>query len=279
MKAYNYNGDYMSFAYLFLIGILIGTAMVIPGVSGAVIAVIFGVYDKMIFSLVNLFKDFKKHFLFLFILGLGILIGALWFSNVMIFLYKNHEVITKLSFIGLILGGVPYLFKDVKLKNEKINYLVIILTILVSIVLWFLSKNSINFLNKSNSNSSIINFILLFGAGIIYSIGKVVPGISGSFLLIIIGLYEYVLSVMSHPITFGLRQIDKLIPFSLGLVFGVLCMLKLMRLLLEKKFGLIYSMIIGFVIGSIVALIPSSFSIIGIIFMSLAFILSYKLAK
>ena len=93
----------MSFFYLFLVGILIGTAMIIPGVSGAVIAVIFGVYDKMIKSLTNLFKDFKNNFMFLFILGLGILMGAIWFSNVLMFLYHKHEVITKFSFIGLIL--------------------------------------------------------------------------------------------------------------------------------------------------------------------------------
>ena len=78
----------MSFFYLFLIGILIGTAMVVPGVSGGVLAVIFGVYDKMIYSLTNLFKSFKKNFTFLFILGLGILVGVIWFSNVMMFYIK-----------------------------------------------------------------------------------------------------------------------------------------------------------------------------------------------
>ena len=69
---YNYLGDYMSFIYLFLIGILIGTAMIIPGVSGSVIAVIFGVYDKSITALTNLFKNFKKNIIYLFVLGSGI---------------------------------------------------------------------------------------------------------------------------------------------------------------------------------------------------------------
>ena len=108
----------MSFIYLFLIGILIGTAMIIPGVSGAVIAVIFGVYDKLIASLTNLFKDFKKNMLFLSTLGSGILVGTIWFSNVMMFLYEKCEVATKLSFIGLILGGVPYLIKEIKSKDN-----------------------------------------------------------------------------------------------------------------------------------------------------------------
>ncbi len=273
----------MSFFYLFLIGILIGTAMIIPGVSGAVIAVIFGVYDKMIKSLTNLFKNFKNNFMFLFILGLGILVGAIWFSNVLMFLYQRHEVITKFSFIGLILGGVPFLFKEIKLKYNKINYVAMIFTFILSFVLWIFSKTILQIDLDGNSSSCIMNFINLFLAGVIYSVGKVIPGISGSFLLIIIGMYEYVLSVIAHPITIGLTQITRLIPFIMGLIIGILVLLKLINFLLEKHYGLTYSIIAGFILGSIPALIPNlSFSkdaFIGILTMIISFILSYKLIK
>lgn len=273
----------MSFFYLFLIGILIGTGMVIPGVSGAVIAVIFGVYDKMIKSLTNLFKNFKNNFMFLFILGLGILVGAIWFSNVLMFLYQRHEVITKFSFIGLILGGVPFLFKEIKLKYNKINYVAMIFTFILSFVLWIFSKTILQIDLDGNSSSCIMNFINLFLAGVIYSVGKVIPGISGSFLLIIIGMYEYVLSVIAHPITIGLTQITRLIPFIMGLIIGILVLLKLINFLLEKHYGLTYSIIAGFILGSIPALIPNlSFSkdaFIGILTMIISFILSYKLIK
>lgn len=273
----------MSFLYLFLSGILIGTGMVIPGVSGAVIAVIFGVYDKMIKSLTNLFKNFKNNFMFLFILGLGILVGAIWFSNVLMFLYQRHEVITKFSFIGLILGGVPFLFKEIKLKYNKINYVAMIFTFILSFVLWIFSKTILQIDLDGNSSSCIMNFINLFLAGVIYSVGKVIPGISGSFLLIIIGMYEYVLSVIAHPITIGLTQITRLIPFIMGLIIGILVLLKLINFLLEKHYGLTYSIITGFILGSIPALIPNlSFSkdaFIGILTMIISFILSYKLIK
>lgn len=273
----------MSFLYLFLSGILIGTGMVIPGVSGAVIAVIFGVYDKMIKSLTNLFKNFKNNFMFLFILGLGILVGAIWFSNVLMFLYQRHEVITKFSFIGLILGGVPFLFKEIKLKYNKINYVAMIFTFILSFVLWIFSKTILQIDLDGNSSSCIMNFINLFLAGVIYSVGKVIPGISGSFLLIIIGMYEYVLSVIAHPITIGLTQITRLIPFIMGLIIGILVLLKLINFLLEKHYGLTYSIIAGFILGSIPALIPNlSFSkdaFIGILTMIISFILSYKLIK
>lgn len=282
--AYNYLGDYMSFIYLFLIGILIGTAMIIPGVSGAVIAVIFGVYDKLIASLTNLFKDFKKNMLFLSVLGSGILVGAIWFSNIMMFLYEKCEVATKLSFIGLILGGVPFLIGEVrKNKEEKINIKILFITLLFSLTLWYFSKNLINLTIDFNNSSKLINFLLLFLAGFIYSVGKVIPGISSSFLLIIIGMYEFVLSVMANPVNALITSFDKIFPFILGLIFGVIVLLKLMNFLLDKKFGLTYSIIIGFVIGSIPALIPKfSFNlefIIGIIVMIVSFVLSYKLTK
>lgn len=272
----------MSFLYLFLVGILIGTAMIVPGVSGAVIAVILGIYDKMIKALTELIKDFKKNFIFLFILGLGILIGAIWFSNVLMFLYDRHGVITKFCFIGLILGGVPYLFKEIKIKGKSdVNYLAVIITFIISIGLLFISKNS--FTLNVDSNSIIMNTINLILAGIIYSIGKVIPGISGSFLLILIGMYEYVLSVMAHPITIGLSNLNKLIPFLVGLILGVISLLKIVNYLLNKHFSLIYSVIIGFVIGSILVLLPP-FSLtisyfIGIILMIGGFLLSLKLTK
>lgn len=281
---YNYLGDYMSFIYLFLIGILIGTAMIIPGVSGSVIAVIFGVYDKSITALTNLFKNFKKNIIYLFVLGSGILTGAVWFSNVMMFLYEKCEIVTKLSFVGLILGGVPYLIKEIKSKdNQKINFLALLLTFLLSVLFWYISQNVLKINFNVESSSYLVKFLLLFLSGIIYSIGKIIPGVSGSFLLIIIGMYEFVLSLISNPIHMVVRNFNKVVPFLLGFILGIIILLKLVNNLLEKKFSLTYSIIIGFVLGSVWALVPKfNFSkeyVIGIIIMIFSFTLSYKLSK
>lgn len=250
--------------------------MVVPGVSGAVIAVIFGLYDKGINALVNIFKDFKNNFTFLFIVGIGILVGAIWFSNILLFLYNKNEFITKLSFMGFILGGVPYLFKEVKNKGKKINYVVLIISLFISLIMFLVSRNILS--GKIN-----YSFGNLFLGGIIYSIGKVVPGISGSFLMIIIGMYNFVLQIIAHPITYGLMNIEKVIPFMLGLVIGILVLINIMKKLLDKHFGIVYSIIIGLVIGSLPALIPAYISfhilIIGIIVMIFSFLLSYLLLK
>ncbi len=278
----------MSFINLFLIGILVGSAMITPGVSGGVITVIFGIYNKMIYSLTNLFKNFKKNFPFLFILGIGILIGAIWFSNVMIFLYRKYEAMTKIAFMGLILGGIPYLFKEIKIKgnknaNGKVNYIALTVSFILSLLLLILSKTIFKIDLDSDTGSVFTTNLNLFLAGVIYSIGKIIPGISGSFLLIIIGMYEYVLSVIAHPITVGLKEINKLIPFIIGLILGILLLLKLMNYLLKQKFSLVYSIIIGFLFGSIFGLIPSFASFTeflnGLILFALSLILSYKLTK
>lgn len=266
----------MSFLYLFFIGILIGSAMVVPGVSGAVIAVIFGLYDKAIKSFSNLLTDFKKNFIFLLNIGIGVLIGAIWFGNILLFLYSKHEVITKLSFAGFILGGIPYLFKKVKEKKETINYYLLIISFLISISMSYISKN----ISINNTNYS---FIKLFISGIIYSIGKVIPGISGSFLMIVIGMYDFILKVVAHPITYGFKNISYVLPFMIGLLIGIIILVKLMDKLLEKHFGILYSIIIGLLIGSILILLPNTININILIckvpVMILSFLLSYFLLK
>ena len=256
----------------FLIGILIGTAMVVPGVSGGVIAVIFGIYDKAINSFVNLFKDFKHNFIYLFKIGFGILIGAIWFSNILLFLYKWNTTITKLTFIGLILGGVPSLLSEVKKRYDRVNYLVIIIVFIISLFMFCLSK--LNITNMQNNS-----FFNMFIGGLLYSVGKAVPGISGSFLLMMVGMYDFVLSLIAHPITVALTNIDKVIPFLLGLIIGVIILVNIMNKLLINHVGMTYSIIIGFILGSIPALIPNGISILSVLFMLSGFILSYLLTK
>lgn len=202
----------------------------------------------------------------------------------MVFLYDRHEVVTKFAFIGLILGGVPYLFKEVKDKTkESIDYRVMIITLVISLTLWIISNNVIKIDLDGAYNSYIISFLSLFLAGFIYSVGKVVPGISGAFLLIMIGMYEYILSIISNPLLITLNDIIKLIPFVLGFISGIIILLKLMSNLLNKHFKMFYSVIIGFVIGSVPALIPTSFLsinlIYGLLIMVFCFVLSYKLSK
>ena len=263
--------------FLFLIGILIGTAMIAPGLSGGVIAVIFNVYDKMIESLVGLFKDFKKNFKFVFILGLGILVGAIFFSNIILYFYKTNEVITRFSFVGLILGGSLCLLRDLKNKNRRISYKIMIISFIVSTSLFVLSNNVIN-INLYRK----ISFSGMFISGMLYSIGKVLPGISSSFLLMLVGMYEYVLEFFSNPLLL-FTDFKNMFPFILGLVLGVIILLIISKRLFDKYYDEMYSVILGFVFGSIPAIFPSVSSlnnlIFGVLVMIFSFLLSYNLSK
>ena len=250
--------------------------MVIPGLSGGVIAVVLGIYDKMIYALNNLFINFKKNFVFLLVMTLGVAVGAIWFSNIIYVLYERYEVVTKLSFIGLILGGVPYLYKESKGDNK--NYILMLSTFLFSFILWYLSNNLLN-VNLSNSNS----IFSLFITGIVYSIGKIIPGISSSFLLIMIGKYEFVLRVIAHPITYAIKNLPLVIPFLVGLILGIIILLKIVSFMLNKYYSKVYSIIVGFVLGSLPAVIPSieinSQLFLGTFLLIALFILSYKMTK
>lgn len=265
----------MLFLKLLLSGILIGSAMIIPGVSGCAIAVIIGVYDKAVESFNKLFKDFKNNFLYLFFIGIGVLLGCFLFGKILVFLYTNYNYETKFSFIGIILGGIFYLFKNVKEKNEKVNYNAIIITFVFSLLIFIVSKNVLNI--NIGSNLTTLN---MFICGFVYSFGKVIPGISGAFLLIILGTYKYLLNIIANPLSIKLNDLKNIIPFLMGLILGIIILIKVISKLLNNKFSFIYSIIIGFVLSSIITLIPivSSFLqfLIGILFLVLFFIISFK---
>ena len=110
-------------------GICIGAGAILPGISSGVFCVILGIYDKLVNSVLNLFKDFKKNFLYLLPFGIGAFIGIILFGNLLKFLYTSYPMQTKYSFIGLILGSIPLMIKDVHksraFKKKYILYTII----------------------------------------------------------------------------------------------------------------------------------------------------------
>lgn len=107
----------MKYFYNFLIGILMGFGAILPGVSSGVFCVIFGIYEKLVNSIINFFKDFKTNFLFLFPIGLGVIAGVVLFGNVIKYFFSLYKFQSCYAFIGLILGTIPSLFKQALLIN------------------------------------------------------------------------------------------------------------------------------------------------------------------
>jgi len=272
----------MSFIINFFIGLVIGIGFIIPGVSGGALAVILDVYDKIFNSIKNI-KN-KNNFLFLLTISIGVLVGIIGFGNIILFLIETREVPTKYIFIGLLLGSIPSLIKNIKrTNNDKFKLLPLFLAIFISVILYFLENSNIG-LNISDSlNSSVLPIIPLFIAGILYAAGKIIPGISGSALLILVGMYEYLLKIIANPLLINGRIFISLIPFMVGVVFGIFVLYKLMDYLFLNHYMLTYSAILGFVLGSLLYLYPGfSFDFSGLICIVLlisSYYFSYILTK
>ncbi len=238
-------------------GASIGLAMIIPGVSGGTLAVLLGVYDKIIESIGNLFRDFKKSVTFLLpiLLGAVLAFAALYFP--LKYALKYAPFPTIMLFAGFMAGSCPDLYKKAN-KNgfKKRDIAAIIIPCLLVIGICFIP--SIGDVNLS-ANMPVSGYFLLLLIGMLASCALVVPGISGSMLLLIFGYYNPLLNTISAlKDNFG-HSLLVLATFAVGLVIGFFTIAKLMQLLLKKFRRVTFWAITGFVIGSIPAVIITFF--------------------
>lgn len=227
-------------------GIIIGIAKIIPGLSGAVLMISFNLYDRAIESITCFFSNPKKNFIFLANLGFGIVLGIVLFSKILVFFVTNYYLYTTSLFLGLIMGGLPVIYKKVP-KMCKYFVLVLISFILI-FSLSFISNNSDYVLKNT-----YIDLIYFFIAGILEAVGTVIPGISATALLMLIGVYNYYLVILS-----GLLNISYLsdtlmfiIPFSLGMILGIIIISIIVNYLFKYFKEITFSLILGISIASI----------------------------
>lgn len=266
----------------FFKGMIIGISNVIPGVSGGTMAVSMGIYEKLVQTIGNFFhhfkENFKKNMIFLLPIVLGAGIGIIAFSKLIKFLLENYAMQTQFAFIGLILGSIPFIMKKSVSKGFSWKYLIPgILTFAIGLVLAILELLGITGDPVQSFDINFINIILLFVYGIISAVSMVVPGISGSFILLLLGVYSAIITAIST------LNILVLIPFGIGVVIGILLASKIIDFLLEHFYGYTYFAIIGFVLGSLLAIYPGfSFDIAGfasIICFILGFVASFFISK
>ena len=236
----------MNYLSNFIKGIFIGSGAILPGISSGVICMVVGLYEKLLDSILNFFKDVHKNFKFLLPIALGGIIGIILFSKILQFLLYKYPLQTKSIFIGLILGGVALLFKDIrkkeKFKIKNITYLIISLLIGISMVYF---ENKIGTQNIYN-----INCIYLILSGILMSVGIVVPGVSSTIILMLLGIYSLYLNSVST------LYLPVLIPMAIGIILGSWIFMKIIKYLLDKFYTQTMFSIIGFTLGSIFVLMP-----------------------
>lgn len=239
----------------FLKGIIIGLGGIAPGLSGSVLMVIFGVYQKTVNAISTIFnfKKLKQNIAFLLPLFLGMGIGVVFFSNTVNFLLSEFEIITRFAFLGLILGTLPLLYKEVKKEGIKLYHYIIILAC-AAFGTWLLYFNSGLFPTVSEPS-----LLQSFTLGISVAGSYIVPGVDSAAILNALGLYKIWLQITSLKIwDFGI-----LIPTAIGLGLGVLGISFIINKLISKFYTITFSVIFGLflsVIPSVIIEMEADFS-------------------
>ena len=270
---------------LILKGAIFGIAKIIPGERGGNLGLTMGVYEDLISSISNFFKKPKESLKFILPFIFGAALSILLMSKVISLCLDKFPFPTTLFFVGLIIGGIPLLTKKIKKAKPKgLNIFLFILTFALIIFMNFINSgtNSINL-----ENLSIITYLLLALVGLIAAATMVIPGISGSFVLMLLGFYEPIVNTISNLTDFShfFHNIAILIPFGIGIILGILLVSKLLEYLFKYHEVSTYYAILGFVISSVIVLIMNALSvkislphiIIGLILLAIATIIGYKL--
>lgn len=271
----------------FLKGILIGIANIIPGVSGGTMAVSVGIYDKLISSITGLFKRFKKSILTLLPIVIGMLVGIVGLSYVITFALENYPLQTSTLFIGLIIGGLPVLLTHV--KGAKIRVPNVLLFIVFFAIVILMSVMNGQESSVTDIAVNVFTMLELFVAGIIASAAMIIPGISGSLIMMILGFYNILISnistlvsaVLTGDMAGILHGVGIFLPFGLGVIVGIFAVAKLIEWLLQNYPILTYSAILGLVIGSPIAILYESgittFTISGVLMSIITFIIGFAI--
>ncbi len=272
---------------LVLKGMLIGVANIIPGVSGGTLMITLGLYEEIINLISHFFENIKKSLKLIIPIGIGMILSILLLSKVISFCLDKYPFPTTFFFIGLILGGIPLLWKRASGAKRKIsNWAVFGITFGI-ILLFTFTKSGDYFV--SFDNLDIYGYIKLFVIGIISAATMVIPGISGSFVLMLLGYYEPIVNTIKDLTNMELLGKNLLIlaPFGIGIVVGIVLVAKLIEYLLKNYPVKTYYGVLGFVLASIISIIipilnvnPSILEIvISIVLVFVGGVVAYKLGE
>ena len=253
----------------FFKGIIVGIGGVAPGLSGSVLLVIFGLYQKTINAIGTIFKDFKKNVCFLVPLFLGFGVGILIFSKIVNFLLNNFEAQTRFAFLGLVLGTIPLFYKEVKKEGfNKKYYIVIAIAAIAGLSLFFFNGNLFPTVTEPNLFQSVLLGVAVAGSSI-------VPGVDSAVILSSLGLYELYVSSVAE-LNFAI-----LIPAGIGLGIGALVISFIINKLIKHCYTMTFSVIFGLFLSIIPNVLNEScisgFNIGSIFIVLIGFAISFYL--
>lgn len=241
---------------LIIKGFIIGIAKIIPGVSGSMLAITLNVYDKSLECICNFTNNKKENIKYLTLLSLGIISSIIIFSKIIKYSLSNYYLITMLLFLGLIIGSTKDFIKKININKKSTIQIIISFILFIIFTLLYIDNN---YRLKNN----YIDKIMLFISGFIESLSSIVPGVSGTMLLMTIGTYNIVINIISNltNINFIINNISLILIFLFGTLLGIIITSLMMKNLLNKHKNSTYSCILGICIANIIILIIKIFQV------------------
>lgn len=274
---------------LILQGMAVGIANIIPGVSGGTMMVAMGLYDKLIHCITHLKSEFKEAIKLLVPIFAGAGIAVILLSRIFEYLLAVHPIPTNFAFCGLIAGSLPFIFQKVKghpVTVGKVIPFLIFFTIVIAMALMGEASGA-----AADVSFSIVNVLKLFGVGVIAAATMVVPGVSGSMMLMLLGYYDTILATINDAIdallAFDMGEIFRvagiLAPFGIGVIVGIFVIAKIIEFIFSKAEIHAYYAIIGLILASPIAILLqtdwSKFSLVTMIISAVTFVAGWFAAS
>ncbi len=275
-------------------GFIMGIANIIPGVSGGTLAMTLGIYEQFISSISHFFEKIKENLSFLLPILLGIGLALVSMSRVIDFSYQNYPLPTTLFFIGLVLGGVPMIYKKIQGKeNRKVSNIIIFLITFSLVIFMALAGRIFEGMGDVDLHHlNFLGYILLFIVGMIAAGTMVIPGVSGSLMLMLLGYYYPIIALIKELTAFHDLFSNLLVAgvFGIGVVVGFIGISKLIEFLFQKHEKKFYFGVFGFILASAPAIILSALEevtfilnpvqvLLAIVFFGLGIFISYMLGE
>jgi putative membrane protein len=247
--------DTMEFLKLTCIGLVMGMTLVIPGLSAGTMAIVFNVYDRLIGVIVPNVRKVLAAWQFWLPLVVGGIAGIFLFIEVISVLYEHHEIPTMMFFIGLIAGSLPLVYGRVRQEHSALPSMpsAICLVLALAVMMVIMIERTMSTHCGGTALSPELTpqvFGMLVLAGVLAAAALIIPGISGAFVLLVMGYYFTITRAVSD------LNISLLLPVFLGAVVGLFLGASLVRFLLKKAPRATYGAVLGLVAGSIIVLLP-----------------------
>lgn len=274
---------------LILQGMAVGIANIIPGVSGGTMMVAMGLYDKLIHSITHLKSEFKNSLKLLVPIFAGAGLAIVLLSRLFEYMLANHPIPTNFAFCGLIAGSLPFIFKKVQGKKVTVGKMIPFLAFFALVILMAVLGDASG--ADADVSFTVINVIKLLGVGIIAAATMVVPGVSGSMMLMLLGYYDTIIAtindfidaMLSFDMAGILSAVGILVPFGIGVVIGIFLIAKLIEFIFAKAETHAYFAIIGLIMASPIAILLKTdwrkFSVLTLVISVVTFVAGWFAAS